>query len=85
MDYRVLTYDGYKGAERPRAIQAKGETLTVVEVEDAWVAAGVDPESATTHTFVVRCEAGERFRAVYDPDTGWQVSPLPSLPLKKTR
>lgn len=74
--YRVLSYDGYRGAERPRLIIAGEATLRVTEVESASVTAGLDEDGPVLRRFRVRCENGKRFEATYSEDTGWKVSPL---------
>ena len=74
--YRVLSYDGYRGAERPRFIVTGNVTLRVTEVESASVTAGVDEDSPEIRRFRVRCENGKRFEAIYAEETGWEVRPL---------
>ena len=76
-EYRVLTYDGFKGNERPRSIAVGGKSLRVEVVEESWISTGVDPESEVCRGFVVRCEKGARFRAIYSDGSGWQVNRLP--------
>jgi hypothetical protein len=67
----VLTYDGFKGNERPRAILVDGERLMVARVERSWISSGPTSGSETTYGFVVLCEGGARFRVLYTDEKGW--------------
>ena len=80
LEYRVLTYDGYRGDERPRIIETGDDSFNVAVIEDSWVSTGVNPESETLRGVVVCCENGARFRAVYGEESGWQVNRLPDAP-----
>lgn len=73
----VLTLDSHKRRVRPRAVVWEGQQLFVAEVEDSFVATGLDPSSEVRHGWVVRCEGGARFRLVWSEELGWRGSLLP--------
>jgi hypothetical protein len=81
---RVIAHDGYKANERPAAVVLDGERLEVREIEDSWIAAGVDPKTEITRGFVVRCDRGIRFRLKHCDERGWigEVLPGPRLAIK---
>ena len=80
---RVVTYDGYRNQERPVEVELSGERFVVKEIEDSWIAAGVDPADEVTRGFVVRCVGGARFRIVHSEekanDPSDRPAPSPSI------
>lgn len=73
----VRTYDGHKRRVRPLAVTFEGAERLVVDIEDSFVAAGIDPASEVRHGWVVRCEGGARFRIVWSQTRGWTGRLLP--------
>ncbi len=67
----VVSYDGHRGAERPRAVVQGGVRLAVRVVEDAWIESGPEAGDAVTRRFRVRCDGGRRFELVYSKEHGW--------------
>ena len=78
---RVIAHSGYRGDERPIAVVLDGERLDVTDIENSWIASGVDPLDELRRGFVVRCRGGARLRLVCSDDTGWtgEVIPGPRL------
>ena len=72
----IVSYDGHRGAERPKAVVRDGKRLPVVEVEDSWLETGIEADSDVIQVFRVRCEGGDRFEVTYSPRTGWEGRPL---------
>lgn len=76
-DIVVVTHDGVRASERPKAVILDGDRLDVVEVERAWIETGVETTSDVIHGFVVRCFGGARFRLLYSDRYGWKSRLLP--------
>ncbi len=81
---RVIAYCGYRGDERPAAVVLDGERLEVTDIEDSWIAAGIDPRDEVRRGFVVRCLGGVRLRIICRDDTGWtgEIIPGPRLTIE---
>ncbi len=70
-DIQVITHDGCRANERPKAVVFKGERLDVEEVEESWIETGIDRTSDVSYGFLVRCKGGARFRLVFVDNAGW--------------
>ncbi len=68
---RVRAVEGYRGAERPAAVEVAGAFVDVVVVEDQWAEAGADPREATRRIFRVRLADGGRLVLVHREGKGW--------------
>ena len=76
---RVLTFDSSKAYERPITVIHEGIRYDITEIEDRWIATGVEASSPVFSGFVVRCRGGARFKLEHNPHTGWRVAELPSI------
>lgn len=72
MEIRVITYDGYRADEQPKAIEVSGSRLNILEIEDRWIATGVESDSEVLRGFIVRCLGGARFRLEHGTQSGWK-------------
>jgi hypothetical protein len=82
-DFEVLTHDGYRAFERPRALIVGGARYEVSNIEQTWIETGVETDAPVLRVFVVRCEGGSRFRLELCNDTAWRVYALAGLRLIK--
>jgi hypothetical protein len=73
----VVSYDGHRLGERPRAVVLNGERLEIRDIENRWVETGVDYKSDVIRAFVVRCKGGARFKLIHSDRTGWRGELLP--------
>ncbi|MCU0662168.1 MAG: hypothetical protein MUC50_07550 [Myxococcota bacterium] len=73
----VRTYDSHKRRVRPLSVTWQGEELLVVDIEDSFIATGLDPSEPVCHGWVVRCQDGARFRLVWNEQRGWTGRLLP--------
>jgi hypothetical protein len=73
----VIAHAGYRGDERPIVIILEEQRYNVIEIEDSWIASGLDPKTEITRGFVVRCEGGTRFRLSHGDESGWLGELLP--------
>ena len=76
---KVLTFDSAKAYERPMAVIHEGTRHEITEIEDRWIATGVDASSPVFSGFVVRCRGGARFKLEHNVHTGWRINELPSI------
>lgn len=76
---KVIAHAGYRGDERPIAVIMEDGRYEVIEVEDSWIASGLNPNTETTRGFIVRCKGGARFRLVHGEESGWLGQLLPGL------
>lgn len=74
---RVITHDAYRAHQRPVAVIFEGERFDVLEIENSWIATGVETTSPVRRGFVVRCRGGARFELVHTDERGWNVKLLP--------
>ena len=77
MDVQVITYDGHRANEKPKAVVWNGERLDVIDIEDRWIVTGVERTSKVIYGFVVRCQGGARFRLEYNKEDNWSAELLP--------
>ena len=82
-DTRVITHDAYRADQRPVAVIHEGERFDVLEIEDSWIATGVETTSPVRRGFKVRCRGGARFELVHTDGEGWSVEPVPGPRLVK--
>ncbi|MCI0339908.1 MAG: GNAT family N-acetyltransferase [Planctomycetales bacterium] len=68
---RVRAVEGYRGAERPAAVEVGGRFVEVAAVEEQWAEAGRDPTEASRRVFRVRLEDGSRLILVHREGRGW--------------
>jgi hypothetical protein len=76
-DNRVITHDAYRADQRPVAVVYEGERFDVVEIDDSWIATGVETSSPVRRGFDVRCRGGARFKLVHTDGEGWSVELVP--------
>ena len=74
---RVITHDAYRADQRPVAVVFEGTRFDVAEIEDSWIATGVETTSPVRRGFVVRCRGGARFELVHVDQSGWRVKQIP--------
>lgn len=74
---RVITHDAYRADQRPVAVVFEGRRFDIVEIEDSWIATGIETTAPVRRGFEVRCRGGARFRLVHSDRDGWSVEPVP--------
>lgn len=74
---RVITHDAYRADQRPVAVVFEGARFDVVEIEDSWIATGVETTAPVRRGFQVRCRGGARFELVHVDESGWHVKQIP--------
>jgi len=74
---RVITHDAYRADQRPVSVIFEGQRFDVVEIEDSFIATGVETTSPVRRGFAVRCRGGARFKLVHTDGAGWSVEPIP--------
>ena len=73
----MITHDAYRSDQRPVAVIFEGRRFDVVEIEDAFIATGVETTSPVRRGFEVRCRGGARFKLVHTDGVGWSVEAVP--------
>jgi hypothetical protein len=74
---RVITHDAYRADQRPVAVVFEEERFDVIEIEDSWIATGVETTAPVRRGFRVRCRGGARFELVHTDESGWKVTSIP--------
>ena len=78
MNGRVWTYSGYEYAERPRALNWKGDRLEIDEILDRWRAPG-------KKGFRVRTSDEREFELIYDELLeAWHIQLISELDAKES-
>ena len=73
----MITHDAYRADQRPVAVVFEGARFDVVEIEDSFIATGVETTAPVRRGFEVRCRGGARFKLVHTGGEGWSVEPVP--------
>lgn len=76
MNDRVITYDGHRAFEKPKAVVFEGKRHEVVSSESLFISTGVETDSPVKRGFEVRCEGGARFKLVLTEGVGWEITPI---------
>jgi hypothetical protein len=74
---RVITHDAFRGDQRPVAVIFEGARFDVIEIEDSYIATGVETTAPVRRGFAVRCRGGARFKLVHTDGNGWSVESVP--------
>lgn len=76
MNDRVITYDGHRAFEKPKAVVFEGKRHEVASSESLFISTGVEADSPVKRGFAVRCEGGARFKLVLTEGVGWEITPI---------